>query len=133
DPRYDPRYPNGRYEDGRNRAGERPDPRRDGRYDDRRDRDGRYDDRYDDRYGRRMATMPTIAVLRRGGGGSVAWRGGGDERGRWCAAKRAGRPQQVWWTDAGGTGVQVWTDTNRDGRVDRVTYYQSGRPVRTVG
>ncbi len=128
DPRYDPRHPNGAYEAGRNRAGERADPRRDGGW----ERDGRRDGRRDDRYGRRLPAMPTVALLRRGGGESAEWLGRGDHRARWTDANRDGRPEQVWWMDARGTVVQLWTDTNRDGRVDRVTYYQHGRPVRTV-
>ena len=51
---------------------------------------------------------------------------------RMTDVNRDGRPARVSWFDTQGRLVQVWTDTNGDGRADRVEVYQDGRRVQVV-
>ncbi|MES3036235.1 MAG: hypothetical protein V4813_19690 [Gemmatimonadota bacterium] len=45
---------------------------------------------------------------------------------------RNGQPEAVTWTDDNGVVVQRWTDTNRDGRADRVTVYKNKKVLRVI-
>jgi len=110
------------------------------------DRDGRCDyseGRYpgggypgDPRY---PATLPeTIwgVIFGRGDrlavGGVREWLGRADVRPRYTDADRDGRPEVVTWYDARGAILQRWIDDTRDGRADRVAVYKDGRVVRVV-
>jgi hypothetical protein len=109
------------------------------------DRDGRCDvvygepsDRYPDdrRYPETLPETVWGVIFGRGDqlavGGVREWLGSGDVRPRYTDADRDGRPEEVSWYDARGTILQRWIDDTRDGRADRVAVYQNGRVVRVV-
>jgi hypothetical protein len=61
------------------------------------------------------------------------WLGAGRYQVRYVDQNRDRRPERATWMDAAGTLLQVWVDTNRDGRADAVNLYEGGRIVRTIG
>lgn len=52
---------------------------------------------------------------------------------RWTDPDRNGVPNRALFLDAAGRVAQVWLDNDRDGRADRVQFYQNGRLVRVSG
>ena len=51
---------------------------------------------------------------------------------RFSDADRNRVPERITWLDTANRVVQVWIDTNRDGRADEVELYRDGRRVRTI-
>jgi hypothetical protein len=60
------------------------------------------------------------------------WLGNANVTPRYTSPAAGRAPTRVTWLDAAGRIVQIWTDTNGDGRADRVDYYQGGRRVRST-
>lgn len=82
-------------------------------------------------------TLPSMmgAVIMRNGIRSpevVRWLGNERVVPRYTLAGRVRAPQRVVWVDQGGRVVQVWIDSNRDGRADRVELYRNGRRVDVI-
>lgn len=69
---------------------------------------------------------------RRAAAGVRDWLGSANVRARYTDADRDGRPDAVSWYDARGALLQRWVDDNRDGRADRVAIYQNDRVVRVI-
>lgn len=92
--------------------------RRDGRWDNRRDR--RHDGRWEDR--RRLPVMPRVSELRNGRIPGYVQRQvrGTAVRARWEDRNRNGRPERVVFYDRRGRALETWYDLRDDGRVDRV-------------
>jgi hypothetical protein len=84
-------------------------------------------------YPRTLPQMNDAVLYNRGrrSDAAVRWLGAGDYRPRY-SANANGVPTKVTWTDAVGGVVQVWTDTNSDGRADRVDVYRNGKRVGIV-
>lgn len=112
---------------------------RDGRCDDaygtgRRDPDGRNPD------GRRYpTTLPETVwgvIFDRGDrlavDGVRQWLGGGELRPQYTDSNGDGRAEKVTWYNGTGTILQQWFDDNGDGRADRVTLYKDGKGVRVI-
>lgn len=109
--------------------------------DNRRHRRGR--DRDDDRgstrvdrgqYPTRLPAM-TGAVLIRVGVRTADvqnWLGRGDFRSETIDANGDGVPEQATWYDSQGVTLQVWHDSDRDGRADSVDIYRDGRRVQVI-
>ncbi len=98
-------------------------------------RDGRCDLVYRRVDGQRSLPQMVGAVLFERGRTSsdvTRWLGGSATAGSYVDADRDGVPERATWRDAAGQIVQIWTDTNRDGRADRVDVYEKGRIVRSV-
>ena len=114
----------------------RDDDRRDDRDD--RDRDDR--DRDDDRFDRQRrypATMPEMigAIMIERGRRSddvTRWLGDAAYQVRYVDRDRDGLPERASWLDENRRTVQVWIDSNRDGRADSVEVYENGRKTRTI-
>ena len=51
---------------------------------------------------------------------------------RYIDRDRNGVPERATFFDRAGRIAQVWLDINRDGRADRVQFYQNGRLVRVA-
>jgi len=51
---------------------------------------------------------------------------------RWTDVDRNGVPERATFLDTAGRIAQVWLDNNRDGRADRVQFYQNGRLARVA-
>lgn len=60
------------------------------------------------------------------------WLGDANVRPRYTTPLAGRAPTRVTWLDSAGRILQIWTDTNADGRADRVDYYQNGRLVRST-
>jgi hypothetical protein len=64
--------------------------------------------------------------------GVRSWLGTSNARARITDSNRDGRPEIVTWYDSRGAIIQRWIDDNRDGRVDRVGLYRNGRVARII-
>jgi hypothetical protein len=64
---------------------------------------------------------------------ATRWLGGNDYRVRYVDRDGDGRPEAASWFTSGGTMIQQWVDSNRDGRADAVRIYRDGRLVRQLG
>lgn len=60
------------------------------------------------------------------------WLGPNPLTARYVDANRNGVPERATWRNSRGEVVQVWIDSDGDGRADRVNYYEDGRLVRSV-
>jgi hypothetical protein len=78
-----------------------------------------------------LPLMIDIVTLQRGGRSAdyVRWIGDRQARPSWTDGNRDGRAERITWRDSRGGVIQLWEDTNRDGRADRVRVYQNGRLV----
>jgi hypothetical protein len=115
---------------------------RDGQCDDRRgsdicmdrNRDGRCDDPVS---GRRTPSLPEmIGSILIGQGRRSAdverWLGVDAVSARYQDADRDGKPERATWVNRAGQIVQIWIDSNRDGRADTVRLYRDGRIVKVI-
>lgn len=105
--------------------------RRDGCIDN--DRDGRCDFGLS-RDGRRGLPDMISAIMVARGQRSPAdqWLPGGIRNVRLLDQDRNRVPERATFLDGAGRIAQVWLDNNRDGRADRVQFYQAGRLVRVA-
>ena len=96
--------------------------------------EGRLDRITWDRYPSRLPEMVTAIQYRRGERPDQVRRWLGDRYllVRVIDADNNGRPERVIWRNRREEVLQVWTDQNRDGRADRVEFYESGRRVRVI-
>lgn len=96
----------------------------------------RFPDRYPDRdgYPRSLPEMVWGVIFGRGLAVDEIrqWVGSDAVRPRVEDADRNGTPEVVTWYDTTGRIMQRWIDDDRDGRADRVAYYDGGRVVRVV-
>jgi hypothetical protein len=104
--------------------------------DDRGDDRARDDDRLD-RQRRYPSTMPEMigAILIERGRRTDdvrGWLGEAAYQVRYVDRDRNGLPERVSWLDESRRTVQVWTDSNGDGRADSVEIYENGQKVRTI-
>jgi hypothetical protein len=120
-----------------------------GSYGDRRQGDGRYGNGgncFDSRnpscdvvqgrsYPTSLPDMASAVIWGRGQRTTTAtrWLGGNDYRVRYVDRDGDGRPEAASWFTSGGTMIQQWIDSNRDGRADAVRIYRDGRLVRQLG
>ena len=103
-----------------------------------RNHDGRCDDRgsvYDPRD--RTQTLPEMIgtiFLEQNRPTAEQRRWVGEQRvtARYSDADRNRVPERITWLDTANRVVQVWIDSNRDGRADEVELYREGRRVRTI-
>ncbi|HJR41206.1 MAG TPA: hypothetical protein VJ812_03905 [Gemmatimonadaceae bacterium] len=122
---------NDRWDDRRDRGRDRDRDRDRDRWDDRRrDRDGF--DRRD--YPNQLPRMKWAVEFRRNGkhGNVRRWLGTTDVYPRYSDYNRNGSPERVTWYDSRGRIVQQWVDRDRNGRADRVGIYRNGRLVRVI-
>lgn len=103
----------------------------DDKYDRDRDRSRNFDR---SRYPRRLPEMETARLYQSGQRPEQVrrWVGERTFRVELIDADRNGVPERAEWLNRSGKIVQVWTDRNRDGRADRVVFYDDGKPVRVV-
>ena len=96
--------------------------------------EGRLDRITWDRYPSRLPDMATAIQYRRGERPEQVRRWLGDRYllVRVIDADNNGKPERVIWRNRREEVVQIWTDRNRDGRADRVEFYESGRRVRII-
>lgn len=97
-------------------------------------RDGRCDvTRPDPARGQWPAMIGAVLIERGERTGDVArWLGTAPVTARYVDANGNGVPERATWRNSRGQVVQVWFDTDGDGRADRVDYYEGGRLVRSV-
>jgi hypothetical protein len=109
--------------------------RDDGRYCEDVNRDGRCDTGTTRGYPTTLPDM--IGAIVYGQGQRTAdvarWVGTGRYQVRYTDQNRDRRPEQVRWLDGAGSLLQLWTDSNRDGRADIVNVYSAGKLVQTIG
>ena len=138
------RYGNYRWDDDCRRERDRDDDRWDDR-DDRdgwcRDanRDGRCDVRNGDGYdprdrNRTLPEMISTILLESGRRTSdqTRWLGSQRVTARFVDANRNRVPERITWLDSAGRVLQVWADSNRDGRADLVEVWRDGRRVQVI-
>lgn len=96
-----------------------------------RDRDGVWDR---SRYPDRLPEMRNAILYQRGQRPKEVrrWLGERDLRLRITDEDNNGRPERVVWLNQRGQTLQVWIDRNRDGRADRVEFYNDGKRVRVI-
>ncbi|MBC7789914.1 MAG: hypothetical protein H7Z74_08200 [Anaerolineae bacterium] len=96
--------------------------------------EGRLDRITWDRYPKRLPDMVTAVQYRRGERPDQVRRWLGDRYllVRTIDADNNGRPERVIWRNRREEVIQIWSDQNRDGRADRVEFYESGRRVRVI-
>ncbi len=96
-----------------------------------RDRDGKWDR---SRYPKRLPEMRMAILYQRGRRLEAVrrWVGSRDLRVEVVDSDRNGTPERATWLDQRGKVVQIWIDRNRDGRVDRVEFYDGGRQVHVI-
>lgn len=144
--RYDEDCRRGRDRDG-DRRRERDDDD-DDRWDDHRDRDdwcldrnhdGRCDVRNGDGYdprdrNRALPEMISTILLESGRRTSdqTRWLGSQRVTARFVDANRNRVPERITWLDSAGRVLQVWADSNRDGRADLVEVWRDGRRVQVI-
>lgn len=85
-------------------------------------------------YPRRLPEMANAVLYQRGERPQQVRRWLGDRYliVRFTDADNNGTPERVVWRNRREEVLQVWTDRNRDGRADRVEFWENGRRVRTV-
>ena len=81
-----------------------------------------------------LPSMPNVARVTRGWltDDERRWFDGAKVTGRSTDRDRNGIPEDISWYDQGGTLVQRWLDTNRDGRADQVLVYRNGRVSQVI-
>ncbi|MBA3558576.1 MAG: hypothetical protein H0W30_08265 [Gemmatimonadaceae bacterium] len=84
------------------------------------------------RYPERLPEMQTARLYQRGQRPEQIrrWVGERNVKVEVIDADNNGVPERAEWLNQSGEIVQVWTDRNRDGRADRVVFYDDGKPVR---
>ena len=117
------------------------------RWDDRNDRDdwcrdanrdGRCDARnggYDPRDRNRTLPEMISTILLESGRRSAEqtrWLGSQRVTARFVDANRNRVPERITWLDSAGRVLQVWADSNRDGRADLVEVWRDGRRVQVI-
>ncbi len=123
-------FGSGRRSDSRRSDGRRNGGRRDGCIDN--DRDGRCDFGTT-RGGRALPDMISAIMISRGQRSPAdQWLPPGIRNVRLLDQDRNRVPERATFFDGAGRVAQVWLDNNRDGRADRVQYYQNGRLVRVA-
>jgi hypothetical protein len=100
--------------------------------DDRRDRRGRDEAR--DEYPSALPEMLGAMLIGRGQRTDDVsrWLGRDVSQARTVDRDRNGLPERVTWLDGAGRVLQVWVDSDRDGRADTVEVYREGRVVRRL-
>jgi len=86
------------------------------------------------RYPEQLPEMATAILYQRGQRPEQVrrWVGERDFRVEVVDADNNGRPERVTWLSRRGKVVQIWTDRNRDGRADRVVFYDNGVRTRVI-
>ena len=80
-----------------------------------------------------MPDMLSSVLFGRGQRASAdRWLPSGVRNVRYLDQDRNRMPERATFLDGAGRIAQVWLDDNRDGRADRLQYYQNGRLVRTA-
>jgi hypothetical protein len=121
------RRDNDRWDDRGRRERDRDDDRWDGR------RRGS-DDRFRRNYPSALPRMRWAVEFRRGNnvGNVRRWLGTSDAYPRYTDTNRNGTPERVTWYDQRGRIIQQWADYDRDGRADRVAIFRDGRLYRVI-
>jgi hypothetical protein len=91
--------------------------------------------RDDDRNSSRLLPLMNSAVAYERGQRSndvTRWLGSDRVDARITDSNRDGRPERVTWVEQSGRTRQIWIDSDRDGRADRVEMFENGRRVRTI-
>lgn len=99
------------------------------------DGDGRCDSvGFPSRFPRTLPVMITVDNISRGRRTADVnrWLGGARLRLRYSDVDNDGRPEVVRFLDPSGRVVQVWFDTDHDGRADRVEIFRDGKLARTI-
>lgn len=115
---------------GRRTDNRRDDRRRDGCID--RNRDGRCDYGTVSRGGGLPDMISSVLFGRGQRSAADRWVPGGVRNVRYIDQDRNRVPERATFLDGAGRIAQVWLDTNRDGRADRVQFYRNGRLFRTA-
>jgi len=87
-----------------------------------------------DRWSQRLPEMQAAILYQRGERSKQLnrWVGERDLRVEAVDMDNNGRPERATWLNRSGKVLQVWTDQNRDGRADRLAFYDNGKLYRVI-